>query len=74
MNPLWSWLLALNGLCGLWMVGVIRREGWLVLILNEILWIAYALKTGQYGFIVMALSYGTIYVRSYRKWGQLAEE
>lgn len=74
MTQAWSWILAIVGLSGIAMVGAIRREGWLVLILNEILWVAYALRTRQYGFILMAVTYATIYAFSYRKWGRGIED
>lgn len=74
MTQAWSWVLAVIGLSGIAMVGAIRREGWLVLILNETLWVAYALKTRQYGFILMAATYAVIYVHSYRKWGRSTED
>jgi hypothetical protein len=32
------------------------------------LWIAYALATKQYGFIVAAIAYGIVYVKSFIHW------
>lgn len=64
----WSWLLTLFGVVGLWLAGSRRRGGWALGIFAQGLWIAYALSTGQYGFIASALAYGFVYVRNYRAW------
>ena len=65
---MWSWILAIVGITGIAFVGRKTIWGWLVLMLNECLWVAYALDTRQYGFILASIGYGTVYVLSYRKW------
>jgi hypothetical protein len=65
---MWSWVLAIIGVCGIFLVGQKTIWGWLILCVNECLWIAYALSTKQYGFIAMAVAYATIYIRSYIHW------
>jgi nicotinamide riboside transporter PnuC len=65
---MWSWILAAIGVTGIFLVGKKTIYGWLILLLNECIWIAYALATDQYGFIVMALSYAAVYVKSYLGW------
>jgi hypothetical protein len=67
-EQLWSWLLAVVGVLGIYFVGRKTIWGWLVLFINECLWIAYALVTKQYGFIFAALAYMAVYLRSYRAW------
>jgi hypothetical protein len=64
----WSWILAAIGVTGIFLVGRKTIWGWLILCLNECLWIAYALATKQYGFIVAAIAYGIVYVKSYIHW------
>ena len=64
----WSWLLAFVGVTGIFFVGKKTPMGWVILFTNECIWIAYALATKQYGFIVMALAYMAVYVKSYRSW------
>lgn len=64
----WSWLLAVIGVTGIFLVGKKTIYGWLILLLNECIWIAYALATDQYGFIVMATAYALVYIKSYRAW------
>jgi hypothetical protein len=65
---MWSWILAAIGVTGIFLVGRKTIYGWLILLLNECIWIAYAIATDQYGFIVMALSYAAVYVKSYLGW------
>lgn len=65
---MWSWILALCGITGTYIVGRKNRLGWVVLFFNETLWIAYALHTKQYGFILGSLAYMTVYVHSHRNW------
>jgi hypothetical protein len=65
---MWSWILAVIGISGIFLVGQKTIWGWLILCVNECLWIAYGLSTKQYGFIAMAVAYATIYIRSYIHW------
>ena len=65
---MWSWVLAAIGVTGIFLVGRKTIWGWLILCVNECLWIAYALATDQYGFIAMALAYAAIYIKSYIHW------
>ena len=44
---MWSWVLAVVGITGIFFVGRKTVWGWLVLMVNECLWIAYALQTRQ---------------------------
>ena len=65
---MWSWVLAVIGISGIFLVGRKTIWGWLVLCANECLWIAYALATDQYGFILMSIAYTVIYIRSFMHW------
>jgi hypothetical protein len=65
---MWSWVLAVVGITGIFFVGRKTVWGWLVLMVNECLWVAYALQTRQYGFILASIGYGAVYVRSFLKW------
>lgn len=64
----WSWVLMVVGAFGLFTVGRKVWWGWMVLIVNEWLWVIYAVNTRQYGFIVAAFIYGTVYVNNILKW------
>jgi hypothetical protein len=65
---LWSWVLAAIGVTGIFFVGKKTVWGWLILLANECIWIAYAVNTKQYGFIISALAYAAVYIRSYIHW------
>jgi hypothetical protein len=65
---MWSWILAVIGVSGIFLVGQKTIWGWLILCANECLWIIYALSTDQYGFIAMALAYAVVYIKSFIHW------
>ncbi len=64
----WSWILVAIGITGIFFVGQKTIWGWLILIFNECLWFVYAITTEQYGFIVGAIAYAAVYIRSYLHW------
>jgi hypothetical protein len=65
---MWSYVLAAVGVAGIFFVGRKTIWGWWVLLFNEVLWVTYALITDQYGFILSAIAYGIVYVKSYMLW------
>ena len=67
---MWSYVLAAIGVTGIFFVGRKTIWGWFVLLFNEVLWIAYALITNQYGFILSAIAYAIVYIKSYTLWRQ----
>lgn len=70
MPQYWSWLLTAVGVTGLLIAGSKKRAGWAIGLGAQGLWIAYALATKQYGFLVSAAAYGSVYVRNWRKWSE----
>ena len=68
MSPLWSYGLAAIGILGIYLAGRDKSIGWALGLFAQALWIAYALVTGQPGFIVSALVYGFFYGRNWWKW------
>lgn len=71
-EQLWSWSLALIGVTGLYLVTRRNWRGYLIGVLVQLLWIAYAIITRQWGFIVSALVYG--FVNSLGLYGWRKEE
>ena len=69
---MWSWVLAVIGVAGIYYVGRKTIWGWLVLLCNEVLWITYAVITDPYGFIFSAIAYGVVYIKSFLHWRQEA--
>jgi nicotinamide riboside transporter PnuC len=66
----WSYVLAAIGVTGTFFVGRRVIWAWLVLLVNECLWMIYAITTKQYGFIFAALAYAIVYIRSYIHWSK----
>ena len=71
MSPLvWSWVLVGLGVLGMWLAGRRLAVGWAVAIVNEVLWIVYAVQTRQWGFIVGALVYIGVFARNWWRWSR----
>lgn len=64
----WSWLLTAVGIIGLFLAGSKRKLGWAIGLAAQVLWIAYALTTEQYGFLASAFAYGWVYARNWLRW------
>lgn len=64
----WSWLLMAIGVFGLYLAGKKNLYGWAVGIAAQFLWVAYALSTQQYGFLISAVAYGWIYAKNFLAW------
>lgn len=56
------------GVAGLYLAGSHRAVGWAVGVAAQGLWLAYALVTRQYGFIVSSAAYAAVYTRNYLRW------
>ncbi len=64
----WSALLSGTALIGLHLAGRQNPAGWALCILDEMLWIAYAIATAQWPFIASALAYTWVYYQNLRRW------
>lgn len=75
-NLVWSVALAAIGILGLYLAGSKNLWGWVVSFAAQVLWIMFAVVTGQYGFVLSALAYGWVYGRNYIRWrkGSTREE
>lgn len=70
MTQWWSWLLTAIGVTGLYFAGSNRKFGWAIGLGAQLLWVAYAIATRQWGFIASAFAYGSVYARNWRRWHQ----
>lgn len=61
-------ILSAIGIFGAYQTGEKKLTGWLLGILYQVLWIVYALFTGQYLFILVCLVYVWVYAQAYRSW------
>lgn len=70
----WSWLLMAVGVTGLFLAGKKRKVGWAIGIGVQLLWIAHAVVSKQWGFIVSALVYGAVNSINWRRWQREEKE
>ena len=64
----WSWGLAVIGVFGLYLTTRKMAAGYAVGLGVQVLWIAYAITTAQYGFIFSAIAFGAVNTIGYVKW------
>jgi hypothetical protein len=74
MAQWWSWLLAAGGILGIYLAGRKLSVGWLVGLGMQVLWLAYAVATRQWGFLFTAVAYGTVYGKNWLAWRREARE
>ena len=67
-NLVWSIALAVIGIVGMHIAGRKSQWGWFIGLSAQILWFIFAIVTNQYGFILSAFAYGTVYGRNWWKW------
>ena len=64
----WSWILTTVGLTGFFLAGRRVWWSWYINLACQGLWLAYALITEQYGFIVAAGAYSIVFTQNAVKW------
>jgi hypothetical protein len=68
------YILSLIGVTALFFIGRKRWWGWVIAWGNECLWVAFAVTTQQYGFILGAAVYGTINMANAIVWKRDAKK
>lgn len=68
MSAWWSWALTLIGVSGFWLAGRKVWWAWYVNIANQALWLAYALTTQQWGFLLGIPVYLAVFVPNALRW------
>jgi hypothetical protein len=68
VSAYWSYVLTAVGILGLYLAGRKLWWAWLIGLGAQSLWVAYAVVTKQWGFIVSALAYGWVYARNALRW------
>lgn len=71
---LWSYTLTAVGVLGIWLSGKRNYWGWGIGLSAQLLWVAFALTTAQYGFLISAGAYGWVYAKNFRAWRKAAKE
>ena len=59
-----SYLLSIISLVTLWLIGNKNKAGFVLGLLNQVLWIWYALMLKQYGLLVGVIAYAAICIRN----------
>lgn len=65
---IWSFLLAAIGVMGIYLAGRKSYWGWALGLGAQVLWVAYAVATAQWGFILSAVAYGVVYGKNLWQW------
>ena len=65
-----NYLLSIISLVTLWLIGNKNKAGFILGLLNQVLWIWYALMLKQYGLLVGVIAYAVIYIRNLIKWNK----
>lgn len=68
VSQLWSWGLAIIGICGVYLTTKKLYAGYIVGVLVQLLWISYALVSSQYGFILSALGFAWVNALGWYRW------
>ena len=69
---MWSYVLATIGVFGLWLTTRKLWQGFAVGVAVQLLWIAYAVTTTQWGFIGSAVAYGAVNTLGLVRWRRAA--
>jgi hypothetical protein len=64
----WSWALTVIGLAGFFLAGKKIWWAWYVNIANQGVWLAYALVTEQWGFLVGVVAYTIVFTKNAISW------
>lgn len=64
----WSWALAAVGVTGIYLTTRHMWQGFLIGICAQVLWVAYAVVTNQWGFLATAFAYGAVNAVGLRRW------
>jgi hypothetical protein len=67
VSPAWSYALAVVGVTGLLIAARRPRVGWWFNIAAQAAWVAYAVASRQWGFLLTAVAYAVAYARLLRR-------
>lgn len=64
----WSLMLAFVGLIGWYLVGEKNPAGWIVGIVNQVLFFMFGIRFKQYGFLITAVCLTSLYTWNLYQW------
>ena len=67
-DQVWGWALSLVGVAGFWLAGRRVWWAWHVNLANQALWLAFAVTTRQWGFLVGVAVYTAVFTGNARRW------
>ena len=67
-NQWWSWVLTITGVSTFILAGRKVWWSWYVGLVAQVLWLAYALITMQWGFLVGVVVYSVVYTQNTIAW------
>jgi nicotinamide riboside transporter PnuC len=65
---IWSVALTVIGITGHYLSGAKSHWGWFIGMCAQALWVVFAVQTKQYGFILAACLYFSIYWKNWQAW------
>lgn len=68
MKALLPWATSVGTLLGMWLVGQKRSIGWAVGLLNQALWVSFAVVFRAWGLLPLSAALTVIYVRALLAW------
>ncbi len=71
---IWSVALAIVGLTGQHIAGKKSHWGWFIGMCAQSLWFVFAIRTEQYGFILLCCAYFGIYWKNWQAWRKEARQ
>lgn len=68
MRTLLPWATSAGTLLGMWLVGQKRSVGWIVGLVNQVLWVTFAIVYAAWGLLPLTLALIVIYTRALVQW------
>ncbi len=68
MKSLLPWATSMGTLLGMWLVGQKRSVGWIVGLVNQVLWVTFAVVFEAWGLLPLTLALIVIYSRALMAW------
>lgn len=68
MKALLPWATSAGTLLGMWLVSQKRSVGWIVGLVNQVLWVTFAVVYGAWGLLPLTVALIVIYSRALFRW------
>lgn len=68
MKAFLPWATSAGTLLGMWLVSQKRSVGWIVGLVNQVLWVTFAVVYSAWGLLPLTLALIVIYTRALLRW------